>query len=100
LVRVAVEWLADASPKLATTIALAGHGEGTPSFFARSIAKATPTARGRCEAIVEVCGRIASSGWPKTLCRPPAIGSLAAAHTPRITSSRARSCPTCCARAT
>ena len=49
---------------------------------ARSIANATPTARGRCEAIVEVCGMTASSWWPKTLCRPPAIGSSVAAVTP------------------
>ena len=61
----------------------------SPSFRARSIANATPTARGRCEAIVEVCGMTASSWWPKTLCRPPAIGSSAAAVTPRRMSGTA-----------
>ena len=52
----AVAWLTDASPKLQTTTESGSHACSTPSFFARSIAKATPTARGRCEAIVEVCG--------------------------------------------
>ncbi len=79
---VAVEWFAEASPKLVTTIASAGHGDGTPSFAARAIENATPIARGRCEAIVEVCGMIARSCRPKTLCRPPEIGSLVAAATP------------------
>ena len=49
----------------------------TPSRWARWIAIASPTARGRCEAIVEVCGITDSAGWPKTLCRPPAMGSSA-----------------------
>ena len=82
----AVAWFSDASPKLATAIASPGQALGTPSLRARSIAIATPTARGRCEAIVDVCGMIASSWWPKTLCRPPAIGSSDAAATPSITS--------------
>ena len=41
------------------------------------MAKPMPTARGRCDAIVEVVGMISSSALPNTLCRPPAIGSLA-----------------------
>ena len=42
---------------------------------ARPMAKATPIARGRCEAIVDVCGITARPAWPNTLWRPPAIGS-------------------------
>ncbi len=79
---VATEWLAEASPKLHTAIASAGHGDATRSFAARSMANATPTARGRCDAIVEVCGMIARSWRPNTLWRPPEIGSLVAATTP------------------
>ena len=94
----AVAWFSDASPKLQTTTASAGHGDSTPSFFARSIANATPNARGRCDAIVEVCGMIASSALPKTLCRPPAIGSVRAAVTPcRMSDTPSR--PVCAARA-
>jgi len=52
----AVEWLAEASPKLQTTTASSGHGVASPSLAARGSVKARPTARGRCEAIVEVCG--------------------------------------------
>ena len=84
---VAAAWLTDASPNEQTTIASAGHAvSATPSRRARSMAKATPTARGRCEAIVEVVGMTARSGWPKTLCRPPAIGSSDDATRPRSTS--------------
>ncbi len=93
---VAVEWFADASPKLVTTTASAGHGDRTPSLAARAIEKATPIARGRCEAIVEVCGMIARSCRPKTLWRPPAIGSVVAAATPRRM-SRMPSFTPCCA---
>jgi len=50
------------------------------------MATAIPTARGRCDAIVEVIGMTASSFRPKTLCRPPAIGSSEAATTPSMTS--------------
>ena len=82
----AVAWFSEASPKLQTTIASPGQAHGTPSLRARSIAIATPTARGRCEAMVEVCGMTASSWWPKTLCRPPAIGSSIAAVTPSMMS--------------
>ena len=82
----AVAWLSEASPKLQTAIASSGQAHSTPSLRARSIAIATPTARGRCEAIVDVCGITASSWWPNTLCRPPAIGSSIAAVTPSSTS--------------
>ena len=78
----AVAWLSEASPKQQTTTASSGHGGREPSCFARSSANATPTARGRCEAIVDVCGMTASSWLPKTLWRPPAIGSSRAAVTP------------------
>ena len=79
-------WLTEASPKLHTTIASSGHRVDRPSARARSIAKATPTARGRWLAIVEVCGITARPGWPNTLWRPPAIGSSAEAQSPRSTS--------------
>ena len=82
----AVEWLTEASPKLVTTTASCGQGVARPSFAARASEKARPTARGRCEAIVEVCGITCSSGWPNTLCLPPAIGSAAAAARPSSTS--------------
>ena len=58
----AVEWLTDASPMLVTTTESAGHGGGWPSRAARGSARARPTALGRCEAIVEVCGMTFSSG--------------------------------------
>src|SRR3954468_5935400 len=43
---VAVEWLAEASPKLQTTIASSGHGVGRPRRRASPRANARPTARG------------------------------------------------------
>ena len=84
---VAVEWLADASPKLHTTSASAGQQIGASSLRARPMAKATPSARGRWDAMVEVCGMMARSGWPNTLWRPPAIGSSEEASMPRSTSA-------------
>ena len=50
----AVEWFTDASPKLHTVTASSGHGQTTPSFLARAMENATPIARGRCDAIVDV----------------------------------------------
>jgi hypothetical protein len=44
---VAVEWLAEASPKLHTVTASDGHSPGRPSLAARLVAKATPRARGQ-----------------------------------------------------
>jgi hypothetical protein len=82
----AVEWLAEASPNEVTVTASRGHGQGTLSFAARPMPSATPRARGRCEAIVDVCGMMDSSARPKTLCRPPAIGSSADPATPSSTS--------------
>ena len=67
----AVEWLTDASPRLATTTASSGQGVRMSDPSARCSAKASPNARGRWEAIVEVWGMTFSVGWPKTLCRPP-----------------------------
>ena len=52
------------------TIASAGHGARQASRAARPRAKARPTARGRCEAIVEVSGMTFSCRWPNTLWRP------------------------------
>ena len=71
----AVEWLTEASPKLQTTTASDGQGVSRSRTAASPSAKPRPTARGRCEAIVEVCGTMCSPGWPKTLCRPPEMGS-------------------------
>jgi hypothetical protein len=76
-----------------------GHGSANPSLAARSMEKATPTARGRWEAIVEVCGMMWRSCRPKTLCRPPLIGSSAAATIPSSTSRSPSLFSTCCARA-
>ena len=71
-----------------------GHGDATLSLAARSIANATPTARGRCEAMVDVCGMIARSWRPNTLWRPPEIGSLVAATTPaRMSATPSRPAP-------
>jgi hypothetical protein len=39
--------------------------------------------------MVEVVGMMCRSALPKTLCRPPAIGSFAEATTPRSTSRAA-----------
>jgi hypothetical protein len=90
---VALAWLTEASPNEATTIASAGQGNSLTSsgrddltFPCRDRANASPTARGRCDAIVEVVGMMCRSGWPKTLCLPPAIGSSVEATTPRSTS--------------
>ena len=58
----AVEWFTEASPKLAMTSASSGHGVSRPSTFASPRAKPSPTARGRCEAMVEVCGTMCSLG--------------------------------------
>ena len=83
---VAVEWFAEASPNEHTTTLSGGHSDVTPSRSARDRDSASPTARGRCEAMVEVWGMIASSPCPNTLCRPPAIGSSAAPSSPCRTS--------------
>jgi hypothetical protein len=95
----AVEWLAEASPKLATVMASAGQGDSTPSFAARPIENAIPTALGRCDAIVDVCGMTARRWFPKTLWRPPAIGSSLAPVSPSRTSRSGWEPGTCAARA-
>jgi hypothetical protein len=41
----------------------------------RPIANARPTAFGKCEAIVDVCGGTHMRRLPQTLCRPWLIGS-------------------------
>ena len=105
---VAVEWFAEASPNVHTMIASCGArielaiGEAgsIPSRAARSSATAAPTALGSCDAIVEVCGGIASGWLPNTLWRPPAIGSSLLAHSPSSTSSSGVCPGTWCARAT
>ena len=82
----AVEWFAEASPNEHTTTLSAGHSDATPSRSARGSDRANPTARGRWEAMVEVCGMMLRPGCPNTLCRPPAIGSSAAPSSPCSTS--------------
>ena len=57
----AVEWFAEASPNEHTTTLSTGHSDDTPSRCARDRDRASPTARGRWEAMVEVCGMTASS---------------------------------------
>ena len=55
----------------------------------RSSAIAAPTAFGRCDAIVLVCGGIQSGTLPNTLWRPPAIGSSRDATMPsRMSNTR------------
>jgi hypothetical protein len=88
---VAVEWFADASPKLATTTASSGQRSGRRSRAGmrswRPSAQPMPRARGRWLAMVDVCGITARSGCPNTLCRPPATGSSVDAASPSATSS-------------
>ena len=95
----AVEWFTEASPKLAMTSASSGHGVSRPSTFASPRAKPSPTARGRCEAMVEVVGTMCSPAWPKTLCRPPEIGSDAEQVRLRSVSRTGSTLPSRCARA-
>ncbi len=52
----AVAWFSEASPNEHMTTASSLHGLLTPRRTARSIASAIPTARGRCDAMVEVIG--------------------------------------------
>ncbi len=76
----AVEWLAEASPKLARTIESRGKAVSSSfSILAMPMLNAAPTAFGRCEAMVLVCGGMLSGFEPITLCRPPEIGSSAEA---------------------
>ena len=71
----AVAWLAEASPKVQQTTVPAGCSWSMPSRRARRSANAVPTAFGRCDAIVLVCGGTQRSRLPQTLCRPCEIGS-------------------------
>ena len=86
---VAVEWFAEASPKLHTVTASAGQAPSHAEPAGALQGRATPRARGRCEAMVEVCGITARRLLPKTLWRPPAIGSSVAATIPSSTSRTA-----------
>ena len=95
----AVEWFTEASPKLQTTIAPRGTGTGSSSREARSSMNAAPTALGRCEAMVDVCGGICSARLPKTLCLPPEIGSSFEAVRPSRTSRSGNSPEACRPRA-
>src|SRR5262249_4570456 len=73
----AVAWLTDASPKEQSTIESGPKGDRRPSRVDRSMATAMPTALGRCEAMVLVCGGMARGTPPNTLWRPPEMGSSA-----------------------
>jgi hypothetical protein len=76
----AVEWLAEASPKLHSTTPSGASGvSSSPIRRAMPIENAAPTALGRWLAMVLVCGGMASRFDPSTLCRPPEIGSSAEA---------------------
>ncbi len=71
----AVLWFRLASPKLAIAMASAAPTEPSPRRGLRSMANPSPTARGRCDAIVLVEGTRPSGLPPNTLCRPPLTGS-------------------------
>ena len=69
----AVEWLIDASPRLVTTTASSGQGVGDAEPLGSwGTPNASPTARGRCEAIVEVWGMTGQAGVAEDLV--PAAG--------------------------
>src|SRR5512141_2556044 len=71
----AVAWLLDASPNEQIAMLSSGLGRLWPIRGPCSIATAVPSALGRCEAIVEVCGSTHSGLLPQTLWRPPDAGS-------------------------
>ena len=71
----AVAWLLDASPNEQIAIESSGIGSAWPMRLACSIATAVPSAFGRCDAIVDVCGSTHNGLLPHTLCRPPDAGS-------------------------
>jgi hypothetical protein len=76
----AVQWFADASPKLHRTIESPANPVSKPIRLERAIANATPTALGTCDAIVLVCGGTHMGRLPHTLWRPWLIGSSLLAH--------------------
>ena len=63
-------------PKARDHDASSGH-EATPTNGSFGRGNASPNARGRCEAIVDVCGITERAALPNTLWRPPEIGSRA-----------------------
>ena len=71
----AVAWLLEASPKEQIAMLSFGIGSSWPMRGPCSIAIAVPSAFGRCEAIVEVCGNTHNGLLPHTLWRPPLAGS-------------------------
>src|SRR5690349_5865854 len=95
----AVEWFADASPKLHTTTLSLGHTDSTLLRVGLSRASARPNARGRCDAIVDVCGITARGTLPNTLWRPPEIASVVDDIAPLRMSSAAEMPATWLARA-
>ena len=77
---VAVEWFAEASPKLHTVTASDGQAPRTPSLRERCRDRATPSARGRCEAMVEVWGITASWLAAEDLVAASGDGVLGGGH--------------------
>src|SRR5688572_12154558 len=71
----AVAWFDDASPNEQIAMLSSGIGSAWPMRRACSIATAVPSAFGRCEAMVEVCGSTHKGFEPQTLWRPPLAGS-------------------------
>ena len=72
----AVEWLSEASPKEHMAIASRGRIACSGRLRRASVIEwAAPTALGRWLAMVEVCGGIISDREPRTLWRPPLVGS-------------------------
>src|SRR5690606_35844841 len=71
----AVAWLLEASPKEQIAMLSSGIGSAWPRRRPASIAIAVPSAFGRWDAMVEVCGNTHNGLLPQTLCRPPLAGS-------------------------
>ncbi len=76
----------------------AGIGSGWPRRLPLSMASAVPSALGRCEAMVEVCGSTHSGRLPHTLWRPPLAGSSALAAKDSAASRNGSRPGTCRAR--
>ena len=92
----AVEWFAEASPNEHTTTASSGHSQSTEPVC--PLQRDGQTNSPRKMGGNEVCGMTARSGWPKTLCRPPAMGSSARPISPCSTSRTGVDPGTCQAR--
>jgi hypothetical protein len=94
----AAAWLSEASPNEHIATASSGTSVGMPRRRLRPIANAAPTAFGRWEPIVEVCGGTHSGREPQTLWRPPDTGSSRDAvsdSSPSHSGSASGSCRPC-----